>query len=217
MKRLTPFAAARWTARILSLCVLGFGGFFLVAHRRHRRRNAVPGWLVAAIVAPALLATPAGATQWKIPCAIGYGAATGLALAGLVGMTQAGQGLDGADEVFDAAGVGLGVGAVAGFVIGSTADKRIGEGTPLSRGHRNAVRVGTVLCGGLAGAVAGGRWIDRARDSTRDEEIVIGSIAAGMALGGLAQWLMDGALGPAPVVRPASNGRPAAAGLAFRW
>lgn len=299
MKHLSPFAAARWTARVLSLGILGLWGFFLVAHLiggaeepglpltptdygilagmglwllglalawkretigglialfaflgvaalnprtlafplllipidaalfllvgewRRRRRNAVLGWLVAAIALPALLATPAGATQWKIPCAIGYGAGTGLALVGLTAAGRGGDGMDGFDGVFEAAGVGLGVGTVVGFVIGSTADKRIGQGTPLSPGHRNAVRVGTVLCGGLCGAVAGGMWIDRAEDSAHDGEIVLGSIAAGMALGGLALAALDGTMDgtprAAPVVRPASQGRPAEVGLAFRW
>jgi hypothetical protein len=93
-----------------------------------------------------------------------------------------------------AAGVALGAG------LGNAADRKLARGQPLRSGHRAALRVGTVLAGATTGAIVSFFLINPEGPGpfgADDGTIFAGSLAAGAALGALAQYHWEPALWPA--------------------
>lgn len=102
-------------------------------------------------------------------------------------------------------GAGLAGGLIAGYLVGNSAENRLERGEELSGGHKNAVRVGTVLMGAGVGAL-GSFFIINADDgsdgsfeeepSVSDETIFASFVAGGAAIGVVTQILLESRLRP---------------------
>lgn len=112
--------------------------------------------------------------------------------------------------------VGLAGGAIAGWVIGTTAEERLARGETLPGWHKNALRTGTVMAGAGAGALASFLVINAdaggGEGPGSDEAIFGGLVAGGAALGVLTQVLLESRLAPGRAqasIGSGPEGRPA--------
>ena len=99
-------------------------------------------------------------------------------------------------------GAGLAGGAIAGWMIGDTAEDQLARGEELSNGHRNALRAGTVMAGAGSGALASFLVINSDEEGEsggeNDSKIFLSLVAGGAALGVLTQVLLESRLEPDP-------------------
>ena len=134
-------------------------GTTLSQHRTHRSSPSTPGMrltllcLVAATSLGAQQSRPINHAPWALIDAVGYGVlglgvGLGAAVVSSPNSMVADRGVVGPMLAFTAAGT------VAGGIIGSRASRHLDNGVPLTRGHRNAVVLGTVLFGASLGSLA---------------------------------------------------------------
>jgi hypothetical protein len=116
--------------------------------------------------------------RWSRTTALGY-AFPGAALGVIPALDMP---LDGPFWVPPA--VGLFGGALAGHLVGSSADRKLAAGVELSAAHRNAVRTGTVFLGMTTGAAVAALLINPEGGSfARDETILGAGLIGGAVLG----------------------------------
>jgi hypothetical protein len=174
-----------------------------------RRLSALCMLLLALILAE----TASAQGMWRTLSTAGYGTA-GLIIA--TGPAFA-DGSYGAIAYFP---LGFAAGAVVGWNIGGSADRKLAEDEPLTSLHRNAIRAGTVLTGAGAGALVSALLIkpDGPSSIGSDETIFFYSVAGGTALGIVTQVLLDSRLHPTRPLQVGlitdSSGRP---GMALRY
>jgi hypothetical protein len=121
-------------------------------------------------------------------------------MAAAVGPAYAANSIESGVTIFAAGLVG---GAVVGWMIGDRAEDGLDQGESLSGGHKNALRVGTVMAGAGVGALASVLVINAdegAGQSEPNDGATFGYfVAGGAALGALTQVLLESRLEPAAV------------------
>lgn len=161
------------------------------------RRDIKATLLILAVVGGSALPSRAQAQfPWRTLSTPGY------AVGGLVaaaGPAFAANSIESGVTVF---GVGLAGGALAGWMVGSAAEKRLARNEALPGWHKNALRTGTVLTGAGVGALASFLVINAdggGGEGAASDEAIFGSfIAGGAVMGALTQVLLESRLEPGP-------------------
>jgi hypothetical protein len=175
--------------------------------------------VVAMLLALGMSPMPAAAqTYWRVPAAIG-GALAGAGVGWAIDIAAWGGGQLGGPTL-NMTPIGIGVGAVAGFVGGLSADRRLARGANLTRGSRVALRTALFLTpvaigSGIAFALinpsdeptCGPSFCEEPRKVASDEMIALLGIGGGAVIGLLVQHKFAPALWPKTRVNVAPTGR----------
>ena len=194
----------------------------------HRRTIAF--WSLAALAGgPVALSAQ---TYWRVPGAIG-GALVGAGAGWAVDIAAWG-GRDLGGPSLNMTPVGIGVGAVVGFIGGLSADRKLARGETLTRGSRVALRTSLFLAPIAVGsAIAfaiinpseeegcvtsqGGCVYEPPRQVASDETVAILAIGGGAVIGFLVQHKFAPALWPKTRVNVAPTGRGVMVSVPVGW
>ncbi len=184
-------------------------------HRSRSRRVVVVSTIVALTMSPLCLSAQ---TYWRVPGAVG-GAFVGAGTGWAVDIAAWGGGDLGGPSL-TMTSVGIGLGAVVGFMGGLSADRRLARGTTLTRGNRAALRTSLFLTpvaigSGIAFALinssddpsCGPSVCEPPRKVASDETVALLAIGGGVVIGFLTQHKFAPALWPRTRVNVAPMGR----------
>ena len=133
----------------------------------------------------------------------------GYAAIGMIAATPAAFGASSIGSGMSIFAAGFAGGAVAGWLIGDSAERRLARGETLSGGQKNAIRAGTVMAGAALGALAASLVINsgdgdyQEESPGSDETTFAAGLTAGAGLGVLTQVLLESRLEP----RSSTRGR----------
>jgi hypothetical protein len=189
-----------------------------------RRAILVPS-LVALVLSPVSLTAQ---TYWRVPGAVG-GALAGAGVGWAVDIA-AWSGGDLGGPKLNMTPVGIGLGAVAGFFGGLSADRHLARGESLTRGSRAALRTALFLTpvaigSGIAFALinpsdeptCGSSICEPPRKIASDETVALLGIGGGAVIGFLVQHKFAPALWPKTRVNVAPTGRGVVVSVPVGW
>jgi hypothetical protein len=188
-------------------------------------KNAQWLCLAALILSPMSLRAQ---TYWRVPGAVG-GALAGAGVGWAIDIAAWGGGDLGGPSL-TMTPVGIGLGAVAGFFGGLSADRHLARGESLTRGSRGALRIAlflTPVAIGSATAFAlinssdeplcGPSGCEEQRKFASDETIALVSIGGGAVIGFILQHKFAPALWPKMRVNVAPTGRGVMVAVPVGW
>jgi hypothetical protein len=201
--------------------------------RCHRAIGAV-STIVALAILPSCLTAQ---TYWRIPGAIG-GALAGAGVGWAVDIAAWGGGDLGGPSL-TMTPVGIGLGAVAGFMGGLSADRHLARGATLTRGSRAALRTSLFLTPVAVGSAVAFAIINSSDDDScalqqlpggevictyepprkiaSDETVALVAIGGGVVVGFLAQHKFARALWPKTRINVAPTGRGIVVSVPVGW
>ena len=187
---------------------------------RRRRAIAAVSTLVALAISPACLTAQ---TYWRVPGAIG-GALAGAGVGWAVDIAAWG-GRDLGGPSLTMTSVGIGLGAIAGFAGGLSADRHLARGATLTRGSRTALRTSLFLTPVAIGSAIAFALINPSDDCVpydgpdpnlictteqgvaSDETVALLALGGGVVIGFLVQHKFAPALWPKTRINVAPTGR----------
>jgi hypothetical protein len=185
-----------------------------------RRAIVVVSSIVALATLPICLSAQ---TYWRIPGAIG-GALVGAGAGWAVDIAAWG-GRDLGGPSLTMTPVGIGLGAVAGFIGGLSADRHLARGATLTRGSRAALRTSLFLTPVAIGSAVAFAMInpsdedpyEPARKIASDETVALLGIGGGVVIGFLAQHKFAPALWPKARINVAPTSRGVVVSIPVGW
>jgi hypothetical protein len=200
--------------------------------RSPRRRRAIVAvsTLVALALSPACLTAQ---TYWRIPAAVG-GAMVGAGVGWAVDIAAWGGGDLGGPSLAMTS-VGIGLGAIAGFTGGLSADRHLARGVTLTRGSRAALRTSLFLTPVAVGSAIAFALINSSDDCVpyegpdpniicttepsvaSDETVALLAIGGGAVIGFLVQHKFAPALWPKTRINVAPTGRGIVVSIPVGW
>lgn len=204
---------------------------------RYTRRFFSHPAIVIASSFLALVAAPADSsaqTYWRAPAAAG-GAFVGAGIGWAIDIAAWG-GRDLGGPALNMTPVGIGLGAVVGFIGGLSADRHLARGQTLARGTRASLRTALFLTPVAIGSAAAFAIINPSDDgecvpdpnigctyqppprkAMPDEAVALFGIGGGVLVGLLAQHKFAGALWPKTRVNVAPTGRGVVVSIPVGW